>query len=144
MSLPPPDWRALLPHAGAMCLLDEVIAWDADTIHARTRSHARTDNPLRSDGCLRALHLCEYGAQAMAVHGGLLAQTQGARAAPGYLVSLREVTLLRTRIDDLPHALEVHAQRLLAGDGHWQYTFRIEHAGEPIASGRAAVITSPA
>ena len=144
MSLAQADWGGVLPHAGAMCLLDEVIAWDAHTIHARTRSPARADNPLRSDGRLRALHLCEYGAQAMAVHGGLLARAQGARAAPGYLASLREVVLLLARIDDLPQALEVHAQRLLAGDGHWQYAFRVEHAGALIASGRAAVITSRA
>ena len=54
------------------------------------------------------------------------------------------VTLALARIDDLPQALEVHARRLLGGDGHWQYQFRIEHAHAPIASGRAAVITSPA
>lgn len=144
MSLAREHWAGLIPHAGVMCLLDEVVAWDAIGLHARTRSHLRHDNPLRSDGMLRALHLCEYGAQAMAVHGGLLAQAQGRRAAPGYLVSLREVTLALARIDDLPQALEVHARRLLGGDGHWQYQFRIEHAHAPIASGRAAVITSPA
>ena len=144
MSLPRPQWATLIPHAGAMCLLDEVIAWDAATIHARTHSHARTYNPLRSDGMLRALHLCEYGAQAMAIHGGLLARAQGRVATPGYLVSLREVELHRARIDDIHAALEVHAQHLLGGDGHWQYAFRVEHAGLLLARGRAAVITSPA
>ena len=93
--LPKSDWQHLIPHAGGMCLLDEVVAWDDAAIHARTRSHARDDNPLRSDGQLRALHLAEYGAQAMAIHGGLLARAQGAVAAPGYLVSLRDVELAR-------------------------------------------------
>ena len=74
-----------------MCLLDEIVAWDENAIHARSRSHQRTDNPLRSDDCLRAVHLCEYGAQAMAVHGGLLARAAGGSAAPGFLVSLRAV-----------------------------------------------------
>jgi len=138
--LPQSDWSALIPHAGAMCLLDEVLAWNAESIHARTASHAREDNPLRSDGRLRALHLAEYGAQAMAVHGGLLARAQGAVAAPGYLVSLRDVALAVERIDDLAGALDVHAQRLLGGDGHWQYAFRVEHAGRVIAQGRVAVI----
>lgn len=127
-----------------MCLLDEVVAWDEAAIHARTRSHARNDNPLRSDGQLRALHLAEYGAQAMAIHGGLLARAQGAVAAPGYLVSLRDVELAVARIDDIGDALDVHAQRLLAGDGHWQYEFRIEHAGRVLARGRAAVIAGAA
>jgi predicted hotdog family 3-hydroxylacyl-ACP dehydratase len=142
--LPKSDWSALIPHAGAMCLIDEVVAWDEAAIHARTRSHARDDNPLRSDGQLRALHLAEYGAQAMAIHGGLLARAQGAVAAPGYLVSLRDVELAVARIDDIDDALDVHAQRLLAGDGHWQYEFRIEHAGRVLARGRAAVIAGAA
>ncbi|WP_291227361.1 phosphotransferase [Dokdonella sp.] len=134
----------LIPHAGSMCLLDEVIAWDEESIHARTASHGRSDHPLRSDGRLRALHLCEYGAQAMAVHGGLLARAQGKIAEPGLLVSLREVELQVARIDDLPGLLDVHARRLLAGDGHWQYAFRIEHAGALLAQGRAAVIAGAA
>ena len=142
MILPKSDWSALIPHSGAMCLLDEVVAWDADSLHARTRSHARADNPLRSDGRLRALHLAEYGAQAMAVHGGLRARAQGAAAAPGYLVSLRDVELAVERVDDVTDALDVHARRLLAGDGHWQYAFRVEHAGRVLAQGRAAVIAS--
>lgn len=142
--LPKSDWSALIPHAGAMCLIDEVVAWDEAAIHARARSHVRDDNPLRSDGQLRALHLAEYGAQAMAIHGGLLARAQGAVAAPGYLVSLRDVELAVARIDDIDDALDVHAQRLLAGDGHWQYEFRIEHAGRVLARGRAAVIAGAA
>ena len=142
--LPKSDWSTLIPHAGAMCLLDEVVAWDEAAIHARARSHARDDNPLRSDGQLRALHLAEYGAQAMAIHGGLLARAQGAVAAPGYLVSLRDVELAVARIDDFGEALDVHAQRLLAGDGHWQYEFRLEHAGRVLARGRAAVIAGAA
>lgn len=140
--LPKSDWEALIPHRGAMCLLDEVIAWDEARIHARSVSHRHADHPLRSDGRLRAVHLCEYGAQAMAVHGGLLARTAGAAAEPGLLVSLRAVDLHVQRIDDLPGALDVQAERLLAGAGSWQYAFRIEHAGVLLAAGRAAVIAN--
>ena len=143
MTLPKSDWAHLIPHAGAMCLLDDVAAWDATTIHARSAWHLRVDNPLRSDGRLRALHLCEYGAQAMAVHGGLLARAAGGTAMPGYLVSLRDVDLRVARVDDLDGLLDVHAQRLLGGDGSWQYAFRVEHAGTTLASGRAAVIVAP-
>lgn len=137
-------WAHLIPHQGTMCLLDTVVAWNESRIHARSGSHARQDNPLRSGDRLRALHLCEYGAQAMAVHGGLLAQAAGSRAAPGLLVSLRDVRLARDRVDDLPGLLDVHGERLLAGDQSWQYSFRIEHAGSLIASGRAAVMVQAA
>ncbi|WP_291184886.1 phosphotransferase [Dokdonella sp.] len=123
-----------------MCLLDEVVGWDAAGVHARTDSHRRADHPLRSDDRLRALHLCEYGAQAMAVHGGLVARAAGGAAKPGYLVSLREVELHVARIDDLAGTLDVHAERLLGGEGSWQYAFRVEHRGALLASGRAAVM----
>jgi len=134
------DWRSLIPHRGAMCVLDEVVAWDGETIHARSRSHRSADNPLRSDGRLRAVHLCEYGAQAMAVHGGLVAREAGGAAAPGFLVALRAVELHAERIDDLPGPLDVHAEKLLGDENGWQYAFRIEHAGTLLATGRAAVL----
>lgn len=137
------QWAHLIPHQGSMCLLDTVLEWDEARIHARSASHARADNPLRSEGRLRALHLCEYGAQAMAVHGGLVAHAAGGRAAPGLLVSLRAVRLLREYADDLLSELDIHGERLLAGAQSWQYAFRIEHQGELIAAGRAAVMVQP-
>jgi len=134
---------ALVPHAGAMCLWDEVIAWDEGTIVLRAHSHRDPAHPLRSDGRLRALHLCEYGAQAMAVHGGLLAQRAGGRAPPGKLVALRGVELYVARIDDLTGALECEAEAVARSDASQQYAFRIRHAGELLAEGRAAVMLSP-
>lgn len=129
---------ALIPHQDAMCLWDEVTAWDAQRIHLRTRNHRTATHPLRSDGQLRAVHLCEYGAQAMAVHGGLCARARAVR--PGVLVALRDVDLRVVRIDDLPGDLEGEAQVLVA-DGHsQQYAFRITHAGRVLAAGRAAVM----
>ena len=137
------DWGHLIPHQGTMCLLDTVVAWTPEAIHARTDSHRRADNPLRSDGILRAVHLCEYGAQSMAVHGALIAREAGLGAAPGFLVSLRGVSLALARIDDLDAALDVYGERLLGSETSWQYAFRIEHAGREIASGRAAVMLRP-
>ena len=73
--------EALVPHKHAMCLWDAVLAWDAERIVLRSDGHRDPGHPLRSGGRLRALHLCEYGAQAMAVHGGLLARAGKPRAA---------------------------------------------------------------
>ena len=134
------DWEYLIPHRGAMSLLDSVVDWDDTRVHLTAISHTHTDNPLRSDGLLRAVHLCEYGAQAMAVHGGLLAQREGKVAAPGLLVSLRSVRLHVARVDELPGPLDVHAIKLLDGGASWQYEFRVEHRGQVLAEGRAAVI----
>ena len=137
------DIAPLVPHGGAMCLWDEVVGWDADTIRLRAHNHRDPAHPLRAGGRLRALHLCEYGAQAMAVHGGLLARQGGGRAAPGMLVALRGVALHCARIDDLPGALDCDAEVLVRGDGAQQYAFRITHAGTLLAEGRAAVMLQP-
>jgi len=135
------DFIDLIPHAGNMCLLDGVIAWDDTSIHATSVSHVLPAHPLRGERGLHAVHLAEYGAQAMAVHGALRARGQGATAPrPGMLVSLRGVKLEIERVDTLPGTLHVHAQCLIADDTGAQYTFRIEHEGVEIASGRAAVI----
>ena len=144
MSLNKAAWQHLIPHRGAMCLLDAIVGWDDDSIHATSVSHRRPDNPLRDGGVLRSVHLCEYAAQAMAVHGGLLASRAGTTALPGFLVSLRAVNLLRPRIDDLDGALDVHARKLLDSGSSWQYGFRVERAGIVLADGRAAVMLQPA
>ena len=131
---------ALIPHQGAMCLLDRVVEWDKDRVVLATSTHRAVDNPLRRDGRVRAGHLCEYGAQAMAVHGGLSAQAEGKTARPGFLVSLRNVKLNVDFIDALEGELLVGAQRLLESAGSWQYSFEVTHAGVAIASGRAAIM----
>ena len=135
--------EALVPHAGAMCLWDEAIDWDATRILVRAHGHRDPTHPLRSGDRLRAIHLCEYGAQAMAVHGGLLARERGTVAPPGMLVSLRGVEVFCVRIDDLPGPLECEAETLLAGEGAQQYRFTIRHAGVVLAEGRAAVRLQP-
>jgi predicted hotdog family 3-hydroxylacyl-ACP dehydratase len=139
--LPKTDWASLVPHAGSMCLLDSVLAWDERGIHAISAGHARADHPLRSPQGLHAVHLAEYGAQAMALHGSLLARTHGAKGTrPGLLVSLRDVQLFEEYVDQLDGHLDVHAECLYADDGGAQYAFRVEHRGRLLASGRAAVI----
>ncbi len=132
--------EAMIPHKGAMCLWDEVVDWQDDRIRLRTRSHRDASHPLRSDGSLRAVHLCEYGAQAMAVHGGLRGAAVGGEAKVGFLVALREVQLHVARLDDLTEALECEAELLAESAVSQQYAFRVMHAGEVVAEGRAAVM----
>jgi predicted hotdog family 3-hydroxylacyl-ACP dehydratase len=131
---------ALVPHQGAMCLWDAVDAWDAHRIVLRAHNHRDPNHPLRSQDRLRAIHLCEYGAQAMAVHGGLLARAGGGRARPGLLVALRGIELQVDRIDDLAGDLVGTAEVVAAGDHSWQYAFRIVHDAQLLAEGRAAVV----
>jgi predicted hotdog family 3-hydroxylacyl-ACP dehydratase len=130
----------LIPHQGAMALLDRVVQWNESSLVAASATHRAAAHPLRSNGCLRAVHLCEYGAQAAALHGGLIARAAGTVAAPGYLVSLRDVTFHCQRIDDLPGELQIRADLLLQDSGSWQYRFAASHAGSALATGRLAII----
>lgn len=135
------DWAHLIPHQGAMSLLDTVEAWDDTFIHATTESHALAAHPLRGDAGLHAVHLAEYGAQAMAVHGALLAREHGdSDVRPGRLVSLRDVVLDIEYVDPSAGRLDVHAESLYADGSGAQYAFRVEQNGRVLVSGRAAVI----
>jgi len=133
--------RSLIPHAGSMCLLESVEQWDDASVRCTTQSHLDPANPLRSDGRLSAIHLIEYGAQAMAVHGGLLARRDaGAKAAPGVLTALRDCSLHVQRVDDIVAPLTVSARKLLAGASGWMYQFEISADGRKLADGRASVM----
>jgi predicted hotdog family 3-hydroxylacyl-ACP dehydratase len=133
---------ALVPHQGSMCLLERVVEWDEQHVVLETATHRSPVNPLRSNGRLRALHLCEYGAQAMAVHGGLRGMVRGVKPKPGMLVSLRAVRFTCDYIDDLPGDLRVEAECLQADAASLQYSFRVRHEGKVLAEGRAAVVLS--
>ncbi|MBK8284675.1 MAG: phosphotransferase [Ahniella sp.] len=123
-----------------MCLHDAVVSFDPQHIRLLAHGHHDLDHPLRRVGGLSSVHLSEYGAQAMAVHGGLLARAEGRRAEPGLLVSLRGVNLFVTRLDDLPGPLETEAELVASTPTSWQYQFRIHHDGVLLGEGRAMVM----
>ena len=134
---------ALIPHAGRMCLLDGLLAWDAARIACRAGGHRAPDHPLRTASGLLASAAIEYAAQAMALHGALLAQAGGGAAMPGFLASARGVRWHRLHLHDLPGLLQVEAERV-AGDAHQLlYAFRVRHEEALVAEGRAAVVLNP-
>lgn len=137
----PVDIGALVPHAGAMCLLERVVIADERRIVCATHSHRAPANPLRLGGQLSALHLAEYGAQAMAVHGGLMARVRAPRS--GVLASIRKLRLFVPRLDDIDEELLIHAQRELSEGAGAIYEFVAEAGGKTLGSGRIAVLWQP-
>lgn len=128
---------ARLPHAGRMCLLERVEAWDGESIVCLAGSHRDADNPLRVDGRLPAVCGVEYAAQAMALHGSLLAADTP--PAMGYLASVRDLQL---DIDDLGQVtgdLRIRARHQGGDTTGFIYAFVIEAGGRRIMAGRAAV-----
>lgn len=139
------DIAQRIPHQAGMCLLDGVSAWDDQQIFCDATSHRSASNPLRAYGRLGASCGIEYAAQAMAVHGALVAQahaTSQTAGAPksGYLVSVRGVTLHVHRLDDLSAALAIHAERVMGDAGTIVYGFTVHAGSKLLLSGRAAVI----
>ena len=135
--------RTLIPHAGSMCLLDNVLDWNDESIVCVTNTHRDEANPLRRDGRLSALHAFEYGAQAAAIHGGLRARAAGATAPPCYLAALRDAHLHVLRLDDLASPLEVRAQHLFADSGNTIYQCALSASGTPVAEGRVTIMLRP-
>jgi predicted hotdog family 3-hydroxylacyl-ACP dehydratase len=126
----------LIPHAGAMCLIDSVVCWDNTSITCLTSSQRSADHPLASGGHLDCVCGIEYAAQAMAIHGGL---TANKRPEKGYLASVRNVVCHTERLD-VPGALEVSAMLLLADAAGAVYSFVLRHEGATILEGRATVV----
>jgi predicted hotdog family 3-hydroxylacyl-ACP dehydratase len=130
-----------IPHQGTMCLLDHVEAWDEISISCRASSHRNVDNPLRARSQLAAACGIEYAAQAMAVHGALLAPN-GSIPMAGYLVSVRGARLHASRLDDVAAELEVKASCISRSENNILYEFSISAAGILLLEGRAAVIVN--
>jgi predicted hotdog family 3-hydroxylacyl-ACP dehydratase len=131
----------LVPHSGAMFLLDHVLRWDPTAIRCVANSHRLTDNPLRRDCQLGILCGVEYAAQAIALHGALRAgaTTRSEPARIGYLASLRSMTAYTDRLDLLPGPLIVDAQRLHGDSDGSIYGFILSIQDRILLSGRAAV-----
>jgi predicted hotdog family 3-hydroxylacyl-ACP dehydratase len=129
-----------IPHQGSMCLLDYVESWSEETILCRSSSHRTAANPLRSHGQLGAACGIEYAAQAMAVHGALLAPQGSMAPQVGYLVSARGTALYVARLDDIVDELDIEAECLTRNDNNILYRFSISAAGRLLLEGRATVI----
>lgn len=131
-----------IPHQGSMCLLDSVEAWDGGQIRCRASSHREADNPLRAHGQLGAACGIEYAAQAMAVHGALLAPAGSTTPRAGYLVSVRGANLHVPRLDDIAADLMVEAVCITRNENNILYQFNVRAAGQLLLDGRAAVVVN--
>ena len=134
--------RAHIPHQGSMCLLDAVTEWDDVHIVCRASSHRTPENPLRVNGQLGAVCGIEYAAQAMAVHGALLASSDDPVARVGYLVSVRGTRLHVMRLDDITEDMIIDATSVTRSANNILYQFSLRAAGQILLTGRAAVVVN--
>lgn len=129
---------ARIPHAGSMCLLQQVEHWDQTQIRCLAHSHLDPDNPLRNQGRLSTLTAIEYAGQAIALHGGLM-QGTGARPRTGFLASVRNISLKQEHLDSCSDALHIVAKRLAGDQQGYLYEFDVACGGQSLVSGRVMV-----
>ena len=137
------DIASLIPHAGSMVLLDEVVEWDDARIVCQTRTHQDRGNPLCVAGELSSVCGIEFAAQAMAIHGGLVARSgvpADSKPRAGFLASVRNVRMEVLRLDDVAAALTVEAVREAGDERNVLYRFEVRAGERMLVSGRAAVM----
>lgn len=133
-----------IPHQGRMCLLDAVVSWSSVRVQCRSATHRDLTNPLRAHGRLAAVCGIEYAAQAMAVHGALIASritTAPKRTAvAGFLASVRNVVLYASRLDDIEGDL-ISSADLVTGDERMVlYDFSVSAGDRVLLAGRATIV----
>ena len=129
----------LIPHAASMMLIDQVDAWSEQQIYCNTQSHLLSDNPLRLAGSLSAIHLIEYGAQCMAIHGGLLS----GKSTPGFLAAVRNAHFYIDSLDSITGPLHIEANAELKIENGAVYLLRITDSHNTLLlDARATVINT--
>jgi predicted hotdog family 3-hydroxylacyl-ACP dehydratase len=128
----------LIPHTGNMSLIDAVECWNDKQIVCRSRSHQDPANPLRLQDALSAIHLIEYGAQAMAIHGGLLT----GKASPGFLAAARNAHFYCDDLNEINEDILIAANATLKICNGAVYEFNISTANHRVLlEARATVIS---
>ena len=137
-----------IPHQGTMCLLDEVLTWNTSRVQCRSSSHRDRSNPLRSHDRLAAVCGIEYAAQAMAVHGALIASRLTAspknETVVGYLASVRNVVLYAARLDDVEADLIATAEWVTGDERSVLYDFAVSGNERVLLAGRATIVFNAA
>lgn len=131
----------LVPHAGRMCLLDEVLEADDDSLLAVAA--IRDDNLFAADGAAGGWVGIEYMAQAVAAWAGWQARQAGRGPRIGFLLGSRRY---ESRWPVLPVGtqLRIEVRRELQGDsGIGAFTCRIEAGAETIATATLTVFEPP-
>ena len=128
--------QSRIPHAGAMCLLESVQCWDATTIICRADAPTAAHPLARAEG-VPAVAAVEYAAQAAAVHGSLLDDTDSSRN--GLLAKLSDIELSVAGLDEAGGPLTIRAELLGRLASGCMYSFEVCDQRACIARGRLLV-----
>jgi predicted hotdog family 3-hydroxylacyl-ACP dehydratase len=108
-----PDIRLLVPHSGAMVLLDRVISTDENTLCAEVA--VRPGSLFYTAGGVGAWVGLEYIAQAIGAYAGYRARLRGEPIKIGFLLGTRRYESRRPFFS-LGSVLKVYIRRVLESD----------------------------
>ena len=129
--------QSYMPHAGTMCWIDELIAYDDLSIRALAVVSA--DHPFCDAGAVAPWHGIEFMAQTIAAWAGLHASAQGKPPPLGFLLGTRrfEIEFEQFAVGD---RLEIFArQEFSAENGLSAFHCEIHRAGICIAKAMLSV-----
>ena len=123
-----------------MRLIDRVISYDEQKIVCESDSHRVANHPLAEDGMISIVCGLEYGAQAMALHGALMAaSTGGGPARRGYLVAASNLRWSAARLDACAAPLIIEAISEFRSENQVAYRFEIRAEAKSVLTGEARV-----
>lgn len=131
-----PPIADLLPHSGAMVLLDEVVEHGEERIVTRVKLHA--SSLFAEGGRIPALVAIEYMAQTIGAYAGMRARALGQPIRIGYLLGTRELAL---RVDafDPGDELVVEARHVFGDEQLGSFDCVVSRAGTAVASALVSV-----
>ncbi|WP_028104971.1 ApeP family dehydratase [Pseudoduganella violaceinigra] len=136
-----PDIRTLVPHAGAMCLLDRVLAADQATLSAEVAIHGDSLFYSPSSGGVGSWVGIEYMAQAVAAHAGWLARQNGGQVKAGFLLGSRRYSTASALFAE-GQVLHIRVtMEMRADNGLGAYECSIADAGNPGHNLASATLT---
>lgn len=119
-----PEIRSLVPHTGAMVLLDRVLSVDHESLCAEVKIGSETVF-FDGDGVGSWVGI-EYMAQAIAAHAGYLSSLRGDSVKVGFLLGARRYECSRPSFP-LGSVLQVSVQKILqAENGLGAFECRID------------------
>lgn len=138
-ALPKP--HELVPHAGPMCLLDELISASADSLVAE--AVVRPDGLFCGEQGVGAWVGIEYMAQAVAAWAGWQRRGRGEGPAIGFLLGSRLYRCTRAWFQPGERLRISVGCQFMADNGLGQFDCRIELAGERVAEAALTVFEPP-
>jgi predicted hotdog family 3-hydroxylacyl-ACP dehydratase len=132
----------MIPHRGAMCLLDGVQRWNETGIVCISETHHRVDNPLREDDRLRTVALVEYAAQAAAIHARLIGAGIGGKKT-AYIGAVKGLKLHAQYVEPSLETLTYSAECVLQNNGGAIYQVAVESGKQLLIEARVVLVLPP-